>query len=96
MLHVVDDVSEIWTSSPPTPRRLPKRPLITSIGGSASCPHKNYAHFVGKELNTTFTSNPSQGYSGSDYAALYFDSLIDNKTDVLIWEFAINDFTPLS
>ena len=39
-------------------------------------------------------SNPSQGYSGSDYAALYFDSLIDNKTDVLIWEFAINDFTP--
>ena len=53
MLHVVDDVSEIWTSSPPaTP--VAKRPLITSIGGSASCPHKNYAHFAGKELNTTF------------------------------------------
>lgn len=36
--------------------------------------------------------NPSHGYTGSDWAALYLDTLIPQETDVLLWEFSINDW----
>ena len=75
---------------------------ITTLGGSASAFRPTYADFLADLLERAAyahgmrialrTANPSHGYTGSDWAASYLDSLIPGDTDLLLWEFAINDW----
>jgi len=74
---------------------------VATLGGSASAFRPNLGDFLRGHLDvdlggTTNASrahsfNPSHGYSGSDWGALFMDSLVPPDTDLLIWEFAIND-----
>jgi len=80
--------------------RRPINLTVTTLGGSASAFTPNYGSFLAEELQQELSSqrvsvrciNPSHGYTGSDWAALFMDSLVPPDTDVLIWEFAVNDW----
>ena len=39
-------------------------------------------------------TNPSQGYSGSVWGGLHLDALLRPDTDLVFWEFSINDWFP--
>lgn len=79
---------------------------ITSLGGSASAWRNNYGFHLASHLERDFVRpraaphsqarvrffNPSHGYTGSDWASLYLDTLVPPETDVLLWEFAVNDW----
>ena len=64
---------------------------LTLIGGSSSAQLKSFGSICAQNLNMTFY-NPSQGYTGSDWAASFMDHLVPSDTTHLIWEFAINDW----
>ena len=36
----------------------------------------------------------SQGHTGTDFAAVLMDALVPQRTDILLWEFVINDWQP--
>lgn len=74
---------------------------VTSLGGSASAWRSNYGFYLASHLRNLAGSpatasvrffNPSHGYTGSDWGSSYLDSLVPQDTDVLLWEFAINDW----
>lgn len=82
-------------------RRGRRNLTITSLGGSASAWRNNYGFHLASLLKRELVKrgatdvrffNPSHGYTGSDWGSLYLDSLVPHDTDVLLWEFAINDW----
>ena len=93
--EVDDDTfgSHYW-SAPPLPI-LGRNFTLTTLGGSVSATRFNYAHHMARRLRRegrhVTVLNPSQGYTGSDWAAMFMGSLVHPTTDVLIWEYVIND-----
>jgi hypothetical protein len=79
---------------------------IATVGGSSSADMENYGPFLAAGLRAMLlehgntqtacvrTVNPSQGGSGTDWGSAFLFSLIPPETDVLLWEFAINDWSP--
>ena len=99
----LDDPTSYWASHPSV--RLPSRQFsVVTLGGSSSAYTPNYGHYLQASLYTMASgsavnapaisqvSNPSQGGTGSDWASLFFDSLVP-QTDLLLWEFSINDWS---
>ena len=37
----------------------------------------------------------ANGHTGTDFSAILFDALVPRRTDILIWEYVINDWKPL-
>jgi hypothetical protein len=79
------------------------RPLkLVTVGGSATAIKPSFGDFVADAANgahgdqTVVAFNPSQGMTGSDWAACFMDTLVPSDVDVLVWEFAINDWRPES
>ena len=63
---------------------------LTTLGGSSSC----FIHGYGEHIRNYSTGNvtwwnPSQGSTGTDWAALFIDSLVPARSHVVLWEFAI-------
>ena len=82
----------------PSVRHGQRNLTVTTLGGSSSAFQPNYGTHLSRELQDELGKgrvrlvNPSHGYTGSDWAALYLDSLVPPDTDILLWEFAINDW----
>jgi len=75
---------------------LPNDYVLTTLGGSSSCYKHGYGEYIrNRSAGNVTWWNPSQGSSGSDWAALYLDSLVPQNTSVVLWEFAINDWWAL-
>ena len=74
---------------------------LTILGGSSSSLIDGYGALLGRALQqltnrSVDVRNPSHGYSGSDFAALYLNHLVPAHTDVLVWEMSTNDWPLLS
>lgn len=77
---------------------------IADLGGSCSlslkCGGPTYIDKVADSLRAAFplttvhAYNPSLDSSGSVWAALHMDSLIPNTTDLVLWDFTVNDYQP--
>ena len=88
--------------TPPSPPQTPGRALphehwssqlVHTLGGSSSCYKHGYGEYIrNRSAGNVTWWNPSQGSSGSDWAALFLDSLVPQNTSVVLWEFAINDW----
>jgi len=99
---------DTWESPPSTRlkhRALPTAPFkLVTVGGSASAVKQNYGFYVAEELSrrlggslassnaSVVSRNPSAGATGSDWASMMLDSLVDADADMIIWEFEINDW----
>ena len=85
---------EHWSSQ--LVHTLPNDYVLTTLGGSSSCYKHGYGEYIrNRSAGNVTWWNPSQGSSGSDWAALYLDSLVPQNTSVVLWEFAINDWWAL-
>ena len=62
---------------------------LTLLGGSSSAIRKPFAFFSAQTKDMAFY-NPSQGYTGSEWGAMYLDQLVPLDTTHLVWEFAMN------
>ena len=82
---------EHWSSQ--LVHTLPNDYVLTTLGGSSSCYMHGYGEYIrNRSAGNVTWWNPSQGSSGSDWAALFLDSLVPQNTSVVLWEFAINDW----
>ena len=70
---------------------------LTVLGGSSSANVNGHAALLGQALEeltgrSVEVLNPSHGYSGSDFAALYLQHLVPSRTNILVWEMSTNDW----
>jgi hypothetical protein len=71
--------------------------VVSSVGGSSSAKtvtylHRFARHFEHHMRRRAIAVNPSQGYSGSVWAALHLEALLRKESRIVFWEFAINDW----
>jgi len=84
-----------------------KNLTIALVGGSSSAPQQSWLYHLGWKLKMSLEMvcaeqglklrghllllNPSQGDTTSVWGALYLDTLIPEGTDIILWEYTIND-----
>jgi len=84
-----------------------KNLTIALVGGSSSAPQQSWLYHLGWKLQMSLETvcaeqgskitghllllNPSQGDTTSVWGALYLDTLIPESTDIILWEYTIND-----
>jgi len=105
------EFSDAMTSLLGEARAAGRRVTVASVGGSASAGKVTYLHqfadklrdFLGHGTHDTpamaadvHVFNPSAGQTGSVWGALHMEALIPKDTDIVIWEFTINDMNPES
>jgi hypothetical protein len=86
--------------------RRKKQLTITSFGGSSSAFKTTYAHVLGSLLTALLKRlkvpnyelvvqirNPSAGSSSTVWGAVCMETLVPSDTDILLWEFGINDYS---
>ena len=81
--------------------------FITSLGGSSSAVRINHAAHTaaalklllqkqgrhGGDVNVTHVG-ASQGSTHTEWGAWHMDALVPSRTDILVWEYALNDDIP--
>lgn len=77
--------------------------FITSLGGSASEVRINHAAHTAAALTLLLQTqrnhggadvNVTQGMTNTEWGAWHMDALVPSRTDVLVWEYALNNDIP--